>query len=337
MFRRVLALLAAPLLLLGLTAGLSGCRVDRSAAAGGRVSVVASFYPLQYAVEQIGGAHVSATSLTPPGSEPHDLELTPREVVSVAKAQLVVYADGFQPAVDSAVQQAPSGADLDVAKAADLSLSLDDVTTVGSSGAGTSEHESGHESSVHESSGHESSGHDESGHNTDPHFWLDPVRYAQVATVIADRLSTIDPTHRADYQAGLTAFTGKLNALNHDFATGLRTCSIRAIVTGHAAFGYLSARYHLQQVGVLGLTPDQEPTPGRLRDVASYVKEHHVTTIYTETLASPAVAQAVARQTGARVATLDPIEGITEASAAKDYFGIMRANLAALRTGQDCS
>lgn len=238
MFRRVLALLAAPLLLLGLTAGLSGCRVERSAAADGRVSVVASFYPLQYAVEQIGGAHVSATSLTPPGSEPHDLELTPREVVAVAKAQLVVYADGFQPAVDSAVQQAPSGADLDVAKAADLSLSLDDVTTVGSSGAGTSGHESGHESA----------GHDKSGHNTDPHFWLDPVRYAQVATVIAERLEEVDPAHRADYQAGLTAFTDKLNALNHDFATGLRTCSIRTIVTGHAAFGYLSARYHLQQV-----------------------------------------------------------------------------------------
>ena len=74
----------------------------------------------------------------------------------------------------------------------------------------------------------------------------------------------------------------------------------------------------------------------RLQQVAAYVQEHDVTTIYAEAMASPAVAEAVAAQTGAQVAVLDPIEGITADSAAPDYLGVMRADLAALRTGLGC-
>lgn len=298
---------------LALLVPVAGCSTPSSATTDGRLRVVTSFYPIMFAVQQIGGDHVAVSSLTRPGIEPHDLELTPKQVTSMAFAGLVVYARGFQPAVDSAVEQAPKGTVLDVAPAADLSLSLDKITTVGSSGS-----QAGQEG------------------GTDPHFWLDPVRYSAVGADIANRLIKADPAHRTDYVAGLHRFQAELRTLRQQFTTGLKSCSNTTIVTSHAAFGYFAERFGFKQAGVLGITPDQEPTPGRLQEVAAYVKEHHVTTIYAETLASPAVANAVANETGAKVAVLDPIEGVTSASAAKDYFGIMRADLATLRQGQGC-
>ena len=106
-------------------------------------------------------------------------------------------------------------------------------------------------------------------------------------------------------------------------------------MTSHAAFGYLADRYGLNQVAVGGLDPEQEPSPKRIADVATYVRQHGVTTIYFETLVSPKVARTVAAETGARTAVLDPIEGLAEGSTAT-YLTLMRDNLAALRSGLGC-
>ena len=308
--RWVVAVLAVALL-----AATAACQagLPDARAQDGRLRVVTSFYPLRFLVEQIGGDAVEVASLTPPGVEPHDYELTPRQVGSLTDPGLVVYAADFQPAVDAAVRLAPRARVLDVGPAARLQAHPDQLTRVGPS----------------------SDEHDEHG-ALDPHFWLDPVRYAAVAREVAAALTRADPDHAARYAAGLAGITGRLYRLDRDLAAGLRHCARTELVTSHAAFGYLAQRYRLRQVAVQGLTPDREPTPSRLEQVAAYVQEHHVTTIYAETMAAPAVARAVAAQTGARVAALDPIEGITDESAAADYFGIMRADLDALRTGLGC-
>lgn len=329
-------LLAAALCATALVA-LSGCGSPPAAArVDGRLTVVASFYPLQLAVEQIGGDHVTVSGLTRPGAEPHDVELTPRQVGRVALSGLVVYLGGFQPAVDAAVRAEASGHSLDVAPAAHLETLAE-------------EHESGH------GSGHESgdgSGHDEpgataataqpaeTGHDhgsADPHFWLDPERYASVATAIGDRLAADDPAHAADYTTRAAAFAARLHVVDREFAEGLAHCRIDTLVTSHSAFGYLAQAYGLTQVGISGLTPDAEPDPAALARLATEVREHHVTTVYAETLASPAVAETLARETGAHLAVLDPIEGISSKSAGRDYFEVMASNLSTLRTGQECT
>jgi zinc transport system substrate-binding protein len=107
-------------------------------------------------------------------------------------------------------------------------------------------------------------------------------------------------------------------------------------VTSHAAFGYLARRYGLTQVGITGLAPDAEPSPADLARVSRLVRREGVRTVYYETLVSPDVARTVASETGARTAVLDPVEGLTKASAGRDYLGVMRSNLAALRVGQPC-
>lgn len=312
------ALLAATTVLAAtaLTACSGASAGGGSATADGKLAVVASFYPLQYAVAQIGGPYVDVTSLTKPGAEPHDVELTPQDVARVSTAALVVYADGFQPAVDDAVAQEASDHAFDVAPSADLTLLAP---------AGEGDH-----------AGEEPAG-EAPNAGKDPHFWLDPERYATVARAIGARLGQLDPTHKSSYDAATTAFVERLTALDTAYREGLRTCERRQLVTSHAAFGYLAQRYGFTQVPITGLDPEVEPSAQDLAKVADVVKADKVTTIYAETLVEPKFADTVARSTGATVATLDPLEGLTSASKGSDYREVMQSNLAALRAGQGCS
>jgi zinc transport system substrate-binding protein len=172
---------------------------------------------------------------------------------------------------------------------------------------------------------------------TDPHFWLDPQRYSDVAKAITQRLSSVDPAHKADYEKNAKVFEDRLATLGRDFTAGLAGCRRKEIVTSHAAFGYLAERFGLRQIAINGLSPGAEPKAAVLAAVSTYAKAHEVTTIYAETLVSPAIAQTVANETGAKLATLDPIEGLTDKSQGKDYFEVMHSNLTALQDGQSCS
>ncbi len=294
-----------------------GSGEGRDAAAGERLQVSAAFYPLQFATEQVGGDHVQVATLTKPGGEPHDLELTPKDVAALNSAALVVYQTHFQPAVDDAVGRLDSKAAFDVSSAADLDIAA-------------TEHE-------HEHAGeHAEEGAAHEGGN-DPHFWLDPIRYAAVGSAIAERLAALDPDHASDYRANAKAFSTKLHELDAEFKSGLTKCTSKDLVTGHAAFAYLAARYGLHQEGIAGVTPDAEPSAAEMQRVAEHVREEGVTTVYAETLVSPALSEAIAREAGAKVAVLDPIEGITAASAGTDYFEVMESNLATLKKGQGCT
>jgi zinc transport system substrate-binding protein len=274
--------------------------------------VVTAFYPLQFLSRQLGGDRIAVTDLTKPGAEPHDVELTARQVGRISDAALVVYLKGFQPAVDEAVElQAPDRA-FDAGSVVEL-LPLGEEQ--------------------HDEPGAEE--HAEAAGGRDPHVWLDPVRYAAISDALGERLAAVDPAHAADYRARAVALHGQLGQLNAEFAAGLRTCARRSIVTSHEAFGYLAQRYDLSEVGITGISPEQEPSARRLAEVAAEARATGTTTIFFETLVSPKVADTIAREVGARTAVLDPLEGLTEPG--QDYFSVMRSNLAALRTALGCT
>ncbi len=171
----------------------------------------------------------------------------------------------------------------------------------------------------------------------DPHVWLDPLRFADLADAVADRLATLDPTHAADYRTGAARLRDELTALDQEYTEGLADCQRREIVVSHAAFGYLAHRYDLRQVAVTGLSPEAEPTPGRLAEVITQAKAHGATTIFFETPGQPGGGGASSpREVGAESAVLDPIEGLAP-DCDDDYFALMRANLAALRSALECS
>lgn len=315
MFRRALTLIAAALVSALL---LAGCGGDGASARGdgGRLEIVTSFYPLQFLAQRIGGSLVHVTSLTRPGAEPHDLELTPRDVARLQDADVVIYLRGFQPAVDQAVDQHTKGQRvLDVAPAAHLDLVHEDAVL-------------GDE--------HAAAEHDEHG-GADPHFWLDPVRFADVAQTVAAALDQAEPSAHASFAANVRTLVDDLRTLDADYRHGLVTCSNRDLVTSHSAFGYLAERYGFHQVGITGLAPEAEPDPRSLAEVSAFVRQNDVSTIYYETLVSPAVARTVAREAGATTAVLDPLEGLDDSSAGRDYLEVMRSNLDTLRKGQSCS
>ncbi len=303
---------AVALVVVALALGACAPTAARSAAADGRLSVVASFYPLQYLTERLGGDRVRVANLTKPGAEPHDLELSPQDVAALVDADLVVVLRGFQPAVDDAVASEAAERTFDAAPAADLDL------------AGPAPED------THEVGGPAVSG------ASDPHFWLDPVRLAAVATALAQRLRQADPAGAAVYTANLGGLTRDLTALDTAFRAGLADCASTDLVTSHEAFGYLARRYGLRQVGITGLSPETEPDAGRLAEVARFVRANDVRTVYYETLVSPAVADTLANETGVRTAVLDPLEGLDDRSPGADYLAVMRADLASLVTGQGC-
>nr|MDT0662420.1 metal ABC transporter substrate-binding protein [Micromonospora sp. DSM 115978] len=321
---RTLAVTATALLAV---TGVAACG-ESSAGAGAdpdRVDVVAAFYPLQFVAERVGGDAVNVTNLAKPGAEPHDLELNPGQVGEVTEAELIVYLKGFQPAVDEAIEQSGGDRSFDVATVAPL---LD------ASAGGHTHEEEGEHADEDEHADEEAEHADESG-GKDPHVWLDPTRLATIGEQLAERLGAADPDRAADYTARAGTLRAELETLDQEYAAGLRTCQRREIVVSHTAFGYLADRYDLEQVGITGLTPEDDPSPQRLAEVAEEAREHGATTIFFETLVSPKVAETIAREVGAQTAVLDPIEGLQPGSD-DDYFAIMRSNLTTLKTALSC-
>jgi zinc transport system substrate-binding protein len=294
--RRTGLLVTASLLALSLAA----CGIDGGErTSDGRLRVEASFYPLQWMAQEIGGEHIEVDSLTAPGAEPHDLELTPRQVAAVQDAGVVAHLSGFQPSVDDAVGEA-QGTVFDARRSARLDLTTDDHG------------------------------------DDDPHFWLDPTRLASVAAAFTAALSDADPEQASAYRANLRRLQRRLTRLDGDLRRGLAHCESRDLVTSHAAFAYLARRYDLHQVPINGLSAEGEPSPADQAAVARFVEANDVRTIYFETLVSEETARTVADETGARTAVLDPIEGLNDTSQGDDYLQIMRANLRSLQEGQPC-
>ncbi|MCL6667354.1 metal ABC transporter substrate-binding protein [Streptomyces panaciradicis] len=291
---------------------LTACSGDSAAATGtGKFDVVASFYPMAFLAERIGGTHVHVTSLTQPGQEPHDLEISARQTAQLQDSDAVLYLKNLQPSVDDAVAQSEVKTKIDAASLTSLEKHGNEV--------------GGHAASHDGSENDELSG-------LDPHIWLDPVRYAQVAEGVGKAFQKADPKHAADYRKNTAALVKKLDALNTAFKDGLAHTQSKVFITTHAAFGYLAERYGLTEEAINGLDPESEPSAARVKQLETMAKADGVTTVFYETLVSDKTAKTIASDAGLKTDVLDPIEGITSKSRGTDYFSVQEANLKALQS-----
>ncbi|MFB7510815.1 metal ABC transporter substrate-binding protein [Streptomyces broussonetiae] len=290
---------------------LSACSSDTAKAANtGRFDVVTSFYPMAFLAEQIGGGHVHVTSLTSPGQEPHDLEISPKQIALLQDSDAVLYLKNLQPSVDDAVAQSPVRTKVDAAS----------LTTLEKHGNEVGGHAAAHDASKNE----ESAG-------LDPHIWLDPVRYAQVAQGVGKAFEKADPKNAADYRKNTANLVQRLNDLDQRFKNGLAHTRTKVFITTHAAFGYLAERYGLTEEAINGLDPESEPSAARVKDLETMARADGVSTVFYETLVSDKTAKTIAGDAGMKTDVLDPIEGITAKSRGKDYFSVQEANLKALQ------
>jgi zinc transport system substrate-binding protein len=298
LMRSVALLLSAMLV----AAGLSGCGLPNS----GRPTVVTSFYPLQFIADFVAGRYNDVVDLTPPGVEPHEYELSVRQTAQVDEALVGFYEKGMAPSIDQAMTNDSPAHALDVTSVVPLHPP-----------------EPGY--------------HEETADSDDPHFWQDPTLMAKAADAFAGTMAKADPKHAAYYRSRGATLSNRLAALDHEYAATLSTCRIRTLVVSHDAFEYLGRRYHIDIAPIAGLEPDAEPSIQRLHDLQGLIQQGHITTVFYETLASPALADSLAHDLGISTAVLDPIEGLTSSDPHATYLTLMRQNLAAISKASQCS
>ncbi len=265
-------------------------------------TVVVTIYPLWELTRQVARPRAEVVALVPPGVEPHDWEPSPRDVSLVQRAAVLVHTGT---ALDAWVTRLIASRPAHVV-VIDTSRGLSLLAQ---------------------------------GADSDPHTWLDPtLARAQVETIAAG-LARADPDGRAGYEERAAALGRRLDALDAAFAAGLSRCARRELVTTHGAFGYLARRYRLTQLSIMGRAPEAEPSPADLAAIVRTGRRLHVTHVFVEPLVSPRLAETVAREIGATILPLDPLEGVSpeRAAAGAGYVELMEANLASLRAGLGCS
>lgn len=286
---------------------LTGCAGPIGSNAGAKkIKVVATVYPVYEFAKRVGGDKIDLTLMTPPGAEPHDWEPTAKDLVKIREAQLFLYqGNGLEPWVEKMLTQ--NKTTISVAAS-------HDIPTL----PGISEEEEEGENGV----------------GVDPHLWLDPVLAQQEVNNIRDALISADEANQDVYTENAAQVNRELAKIDSEYKAATAKFTDKNLVTTHAAFAYLAARYGLNQVAIMGLAPDAEPTPEKMAKVTSFCRQNKVKVVFFETLVSPKLAQMLAKESGATTLVLNPIEGLTDSDmkAGKDYFTLMRENLANLKT-----
>lgn len=287
------------------------------------LKVYATIYPLYEFAKQIGQDLVVVEMMIPPGTDAHDFEPSAKLVGAVESADVLLYNGlGLEPWIDNLTGSIGQGV-----LVVNSSEGVETLSIEAALSHGHDDHEEATTNDASAKDGHEQG-------SEDPHIWLDPQRALIQAQNILAAFIAKDPANKEKYQANFDALKVKLDKLDQDFSDALRSPARTEIVVGHAAFGYLTDRYGLEQVAISGISPLEEPSAVQLGQVSKLVKEHGVTVIFYEILASPKFSEVIAAETGTNTAVLNPLEGLTAEQFEKgeDYFTLMYQNLEALLT-----
>lgn len=297
--------------------------------------VITSNYPIYYFTKTIAGDAIDVENLIPTGAEPHDWEPSSDDIIKLEKANAFIYnGAGMEPWADD-ILKGLKNKDLATLIASDKIVLIKNE-----------EHEEEHHHD-HDHDGHDHHHHHEGEHEHDhehehhhhhhgefdPHVWLS-LKNAQIEiTNIKELLTKISPENKEVFEKNYEKAINDFKALDEKFTNELKEFAGKEIVVSHEAFAYLCRDYGLKQLGIEGVFADSEPSPAKMKEIIDFVKEHNVKVIFFESLASPKVAEAIAKETGAKTDMLNPIEGLTEEDVKnnEDYLSLMNKNLEALK------
>lgn len=173
----------------------------------------------------------------------------------------------------------------------------------------------------------------------DPHIWLDPNLASIQVDRIYDALIKIDPQDEHYFTANVSKIKSELKNLDNEYSTSLANCDLRTVVTSHDAFGYLAKRYLFRQLSIVGLSPEEEPSPKKMAEISDFAKKEKVKYIFFETLLNSRLAETIAKEAGISILVFNPLEGLTKEEIAQkmDYFTIQRNNIKNLELALSCS
>lgn len=294
--------------LLALSFCLIGCTGSKTANKNNKkLKVTASFYTMYDFAKKIGGDKVEVSDMVPAGTEPHDWEPSTNDLIELEKSDVFVYnGAGMEQWVDDVLE----------------SLDTEELITVETSkGIKLLKNEDAHEHDHQHDS------------ENDPHVWLDPENAKYQMNQIKKALIKADEKNKDYYEANYKKYAKQCDQLDQLYKKELAKTSKKELVVAHEAFGYLCHAYGLEQMGIEGLSADDEPDPKQMSEVIDFAKKHEVKTIFFEELVSPKVAKTIAKETGASAKMLNPLEGLSnkKIKAGEDYFSVMKENLTAIK------
>lgn len=284
------------LALILLTCALTGC--GSSSKDDGKLTIVTSFYPIYIETANICNAitGVEVVNLTPPQTGClHDYRLTPEDMKTLETADiLVINGLGMETFLDKVTETYP---DLKIINASD---SPEIVPIV--------------ENDV-----------------PNPHVWMSITYAIQQVKNITSKLCEIDPDRTDAYRKRALDYVDDLTTLRDEMHLSLDLLPHKDIVTFHEAFAYFATEFKLNVVGVIEREPGTEPTPQELTETIEKVNAMPVKVIFTEPQYSPKAAETIARETGAKIFTLDPIvTGEAKPENSSDYMNKMLNNAVVL-------
>ncbi len=268
---------------------IAGCG-GKEQAAQDKLQVTASFFPMAEFARHIGGDKVQVTTLVPDGAEAHDWEPSPKDLTRLGRSQVFVYNGIVEPWAEQAL----------------IALSERQITGVEAGVA------------LYARAGKQ-----------DPHVWLSPKKAIVQVQRITEAFCTVDKANADYYQKNASIYLEQLKALDAQLNHLSKTAPRKVFITAHAAFGHLADDYGLKNYAIRGLTAGAEPTPAELQALANLVKRENIRYIFYETLTDPKIAEILAKETGAQVEVLDPLEGLNEEGRKKKlgYMDLMQRNI----------
>ncbi len=299
----------------GITLACGGATDPAASGTADRINIATTIYPVEYFVSRVGGERIDIVSLIPPGVEAHDFEPRVSDLIDITRADLLIYNGAeFEPWVERALMALGDDAPPAIESVA---LLRTDLLAVG------------------EPAGRSGRSNDE----FDPHVWLSPLNAMAQVDAIVEALTAIKPGLVNEFRSNGVALTRQLESLDLSFRSQLSGCGLRTFVTSHAAYGYLADEYGLVQVAVAGLSPDAEPKPRTLANIANQMSDLGVSHVLIEPIANARMGEALARETGGTTLPLHPLESLTkeEKNNGADYFSIMKNNLESLVTALECN
>lgn len=304
------SMLSMLIVLLVASVALSGCGNGEDLVVEGKVNVVTSFYPLYDFAKKIGGEHVEVYLLIPAGVEPHDWTPKAKDMKRIIQADVFIYnGAGFEGWVHNFLD----------------TLDPNDGPMIVEASQGVNLIHTEHDEHEHHHDEHDDHDHGD----IDPHTWLSPLQAQVIAANVKEALKQVDPDHASAFEASFANVQSQLQEIDEQLRDIVANANLRTIFVSHESFGYLARDYGLEQIGVMGLSPDAEPTPQRLKEIRNQAEELGVRYILFEELTTPELANTIAKSLGIGTLILNPIEGLTEKQqqAGEDYFSLMKHNL----------
>ncbi|TRM13074.1 adhesin [Lentibacillus cibarius] len=267
-----------------------------------KLTIFTSIYPIQYAVERIGGDAVHAETIYPPGVDAHTYEPTTREMTAIAGSDAFIFLGAGMEGFAETAANALASQDLEL-----VEIGKDKELFHGD----TSNHDGHHH------------------HDHNPHIWLDPVRMIDMASIIKDKLIDIDQENKKRFVNNFNRLKNDLLTLDQTFQKTIATKVDKKVLVSHAAYTYWEQRYGIEQIAISGLSSNDEPSQKELVKIIEQAKQSARHYVLFEQNTSDRVSEIIQNEIGAEALTIHNLSVLTEADIkdGENYLSLMQHNL----------